>query len=327
MEPHVKARLLGDFGDSVDSPVAPGWSAISIEQLLTALDLRSSRSLRGGQAAGFRIDSASPHWPALPGAQLAASVVIAAERTFPGYSVRHLSCALGPAASADVPVELAVGGMRSGDTSITARMAFTQSGAVRGEAGVLLVRQTERPAAPRRMAEVAPAEMTALDVGIVPWVVQHAAPEESTQSVGSADSVHSTNTGNWQGWSDIRDVAVGGTLSRALLVYLAEAVTAPASTPCYPRHPVMSGPALRATVLNHAISFLAPVNLDDGLVLSVSAPAAAEGFLHAVGEFRRAADRLPVVRVSQALAVRRTSADHGASGPRRRRHLGLVREG
>jgi acyl-CoA thioesterase len=306
MEPTVGTQPL----DLVDPA---SWKPTSMDRLLQALDLSRTRT------GDFRCEAAEPDWPAFPGAQLSAAVVIAAERSFPGYSVRHLSCALGPAASAQHPVELTVSGTRTGATCITARLTFAQHGAVYGEAAVLMAAETPpSPAASSVVRDMGSAPSLnapgLVDVAIVPWDVA------SMRDLSMPDA----ESGSWRGWTRTAALGLDGTYRRALISYLAGAITVPRAASCYPGS--ATGP-LSVTVLSQAISFLAPFDLDEGLSLSVLAPAAAEGFLHAIGEIRTASS-LPAVRVSQALAVRpNLRPANNQRGQGRRRHLGLVREG
>ncbi len=111
----------------------PGrWTETSLERLIRALELR---------ATGFRryeVSAAEAQWPVFPASMLVASAVVAAERSFPGVSVVHMSCSFGRPPRADRPVEVAVSEVHIGRSCTTARLTFLQRGASHGEATVLL---------------------------------------------------------------------------------------------------------------------------------------------------------------------------------------------
>src|ERR1700733_10569540 len=108
------------------------WTQASLVRLIRALELR---------ATGFRryeVSAAEAQWPVFPASMLVASAVVAAERSFPGVSVVHMSCSFGRPPRADRPVEVAVSEVHIGRSCTTARLTFLQRGASHGEAAVLL---------------------------------------------------------------------------------------------------------------------------------------------------------------------------------------------
>jgi hypothetical protein len=110
----------------------PSWTTPGLRSLSRALDLRPTGFRR------YEVAAAEARWPAIPGALLAAAGVVAAERSFPGVAVGHLSCSFGPPPQADRPVEVAMSEVHVGKCCITGRLTFRQRSAVYGEATVLL---------------------------------------------------------------------------------------------------------------------------------------------------------------------------------------------
>ena len=99
---------------------------------MRALDLRQTGPRR------FEVTAAEARWPAFPGALLVASAVVAAERSFPGYSVGHMSCGFGQSPRADRAVEVALSKIHTGRSCVTGRLTFRQGAAVHGEVALML---------------------------------------------------------------------------------------------------------------------------------------------------------------------------------------------
>jgi acyl-CoA thioesterase II len=280
----------------------PGrWTETSLERLIRALDLR---------AIGFRryeVSAAEAQWPAFPAGLLVASAVVAAERSFPGVSVGHLSCSFGRPPRANRPVEVAMSEVHVGRSCTTARLTFLQRGASHGEAAVLLrscpaavaVRRPRgsagaarsRPAAVPSLAPAAvPGPVRRPRIPIVPWdLVAVPAPDDGGKSRESLV------------WSRVRDVPSDGTLQRALLAYLSELLpVAAASAVRYRGHPGEAGAP--ATVLSHTITYAGPFDLRDWLLAAVQSADPTAGYVHALATFGTRQGRT-VATVSQAIAV------------------------
>jgi acyl-CoA thioesterase len=280
----------------------PGrWTETSLERLIRALDLR---------ATGFRryeVSAAEAQWPAFPAGLLVASAVVAAERSFPGVSVGHLSCSFGRPPRANRPVEVATSEVHVGRSCTTARLTFLQRGASHGEAAVLLrscpaavaVRRPRgsagsarsRPAAVPSLAPAAvPGPVRRPRIPIVPWdLVAVPAPDDGGKSRESLV------------WSRVRDVPSDGTLQRALLAYLSELLpVAAASAVRYRGHPGEAGAP--ATVLSHTITYAGPFDLRDWLLAAVQSADPTAGYVHALATFGTRQGRT-VATVSQAIAV------------------------
>src|ERR1700733_12124060 len=182
------------------------WTQASLVRLIRALELR---------ATGFRryeVSAAEAQWPAFPASMLVASAVVAAERSFPGVSVVHMSCSFGRPPRADRPVEVAVSEVHIGRSCTTARLSFLQRGTSHGEAAVLL-RSGPTPVAIRRprgstgaarsrLAAMPPLAAATVSghlhrprIPIVPWDL--AAVPAADDGSGSRESLV---------WSRVRDV-------------------------------------------------------------------------------------------------------------------------
>jgi hypothetical protein len=99
------------------------------------------------------------------------------------------------------------------------------------------------------------------------------------------------------------DLPPGGTLHRALLAYLGEALAVPTGISAYP----MDAPSARVATLAYSVAFLAPVDLRHGLRLAdsdstASAAGPAGTYAHTIARFG-APDGTPLARVSHALQV------------------------
>jgi acyl-CoA thioesterase len=283
----------------------PSWTATSLERLSRVLDLRPTGFRR------YEVTAAEARWPAIPGALLAASGVVAAERSFPGVSVGHLSCSFGPPPQAGRPVEVAMSAVRIGECCITGRLTFRQRSAVYGEATVLLrAPATEVPAgrlagSPRSAGSARPTrpQLAATPPPIPPASSSARRPtaafaEWDLRDVPAADDVRPT--GDSRVWSRIPGVKRDGTLQRALLAYLSELL--PVNAGCGIRYPSQPAAGPSATVLSHAISYAAPFDLRDWLLATVQSAEPGEGYVHALATFRTRQGRA-VATVSQALAV------------------------
>ena len=294
-------RRLGRLS-VIQGGAEPGrWTETSLDRLIRALDLR---------ATGFRryeVGAPEAQWPAFPTALLVASAVVAAERSFPGVSVGHLSCSFGRPPRADRPVEVAMSEVHIGRSCTTARLTFLQRGASHGEAAVLLrscptgaaIRRPRGSAgsARARLAAMPPLAPTAVAspvrrprIPIVPWdLVAVPAPDDGGRSRESLV------------WSRVRDVPTDGTLQRALLAYLSELLpVAAASAVRYRSQPAAAGPP--ATVLSHTLTYAGPFDLGDWLLAAVQTGEPTAGYVHALATFGTRQGRT-VATVSQAIAV------------------------
>jgi acyl-CoA thioesterase II len=294
-------RRLGQLS-VIQGGAEPGsWTETSLERLIRALDLR---------ATGFRryeVSAAEAQWPAFPASMLVASAVVAAERSFPGVSVGHMSCSFGRPPRADRPVEVAMSEVHIGRSCTTARLTFLQRGASHGEAAVLLrscpaavaIRRPRgstgasrsRPAAlpaPAPAAVSRPARRPRIP--LVPWDLV-AAPAPDDGGKGRESRV----------WSRVGDVPSDGTLQRALLAYLSELLpVAAAAAVRYRGHPAGAGSP--DTVLSHTITYAGPFDLREWLLAAVQSAEPTAGYVHALATFATRQGRT-VATVSQAIAV------------------------
>jgi acyl-CoA thioesterase len=296
----------------------PGWAPTTLERLMHALDLRPTGPRR------FQAVAAETEWPAFPGALLVASAVVASERSFPGYSVGHLSCSFGQPPRAGGPVDIALGKIHTGASCITGRLTFSQGGSVHGEVAVVLRSAAMTPADPSPSAVPAPvptrgrAARPTGDPGprvpIVPWELLSGPGPAGSPAPGCS----------WT-WSRIRrDLPPGmfnGTVQRALLAYLSELL--PIASVAAPYPGPAGGPGLSATVLSHAITYGAGFDLRDWMLAAVEGPAAGEGYVHTLATFRTRQGAVAAA-VSQAAAVWDQGSARGpAEGARPARHLVL----
>ena len=294
-------RRLGRLS-VIQGGAEPGrWTETSLDRLIRALDLR---------ATGFRryeVGAPEAQWPAFPTALLVASAVVAAERSFPGVSVGHMSCSFGRPPRADRPVEVAMSEVHVGRSCTTARLTFSQRGTSHGEAAVLLrscptAVAIRRPrgsagAARSRLAAVpsqAPAAVSGHvrrpRIPIVPWdLAAVPAPDDGSKSRES------------RVWSRAADAPSDGTIQRALLAYLSELLpVAAASAVRYRGHAGEAGST--DTVLSHTITYAGPFDLRDWLLAAVQLGEPAAGYAHALATFGTRQGRT-VATVSQAIAV------------------------
>ena len=266
------------------------WAATSLERLTRALDLRPTGFRR------YEATAAEAQWPAFPGALLVAAAVVAAERSFPGVSVGHLSCSFDWSPRADRPVEVAMPEVRVGKSCITGRLTFRQGAAVHGEATVLLrscasarpgrAARAASPGAPARASSAARRRR----VAIAGWDLSDA-PAAGDGRPASDSLV----------WSRVPGITSDGTLQRALLAYLSELLPATAAGAAqYPSQPGEPGPS--ATVLSHAITYCAPFDLRNWLLATVQSAAPGEGYVHALATFCTRQGET-VATVSQAIAL------------------------
>ena len=294
-------RRLGQLSVIQGGAEPDHWTETSLERLIRALDLRAIGCRR------YEVSAAEAQWPAFPAALLVASAVVAAERSFPGVSVGHMSCSFGRPPRADRPVEVAMSEVHIGRSCTTARLTFLQRGASHGEAAVLLrscptavaIRRPRRPTRAARsrlapMPSLAPAAVSSpvhrSRIPIVPWdLVAVPAPDEGSKSRESLV------------WSRVRDVPSDGTLQRALLAYLSELLpVAVASAARYRDHPGEAGSP--ATVLSHTLTYAGPFDLWDWLLAAVQSAEPTAGYVHALATFGTRQGRT-VATVSQAMAV------------------------
>jgi acyl-CoA thioesterase-2 len=310
----------------------PRWAPTTLERLMRALDLRQAGPRR------FEAVAAEAEWPAFPGALLVASAVVASERSFPGYSVGHLSCAFGQPPRADLPVDVAMCKIHTGVSCITGRLTFRQGGAAHGEVAVVL-----RSAAatipdnplPRSGPATAPPRVPAATtsgeqrprVPIVPWellsVPGPAGPSATpSRVVPERDQYGCCPAGCSWTWSRTQGATPDGTVQRALLAYLSELLpVASAAAAPYPSPAGRAG--LSATVLSHAITYGVSFDLRDWLLAAVEGPAAGEGYVHTLATFRTRRGGVAAA-VSQAAAVWDRGTPRGlAEGGRPARHLML----
>jgi acyl-CoA thioesterase II len=292
-------RRLGQLSVIQGGAESGRWTETSLERLIRALDLR---------ATGFRryeVSAAEAQWPSFPTALLVASAVVAAERSFPGVSVGHMSCSFGRPPRADRPVEVAMSEVHIGRSCTTARLTFLQRGASQGEAAVLLrtcptavpIRRPRGSArtARSRLAPTPPQAAAAVAsprrrIPIVPWdLVAVPAPDDGSTSRESLV------------WSRARDVPSDGTLQRALLAYLSELLPVAAAFAARSRgHAGEAGSP--ATVLSHTITYAGPFDLRDWLLAAVQLGEPTVGYAHALATFGTRQGRT-VATVSQAIAV------------------------
>ena len=249
-------RRLGQLS-VIQGGAEPGrWTETSLDRLIGALDLRATGFRR------YKVGAPEAQWPAFPTALLVASAVVAAERSFPGVSVGHMSCSFGRPPRADRPVEVAMSEVHVGRSCTTARLTFLQRGASHGEAAVLLRSGPTAVAIrrPRGSTGAARAGLAAMPwqapaavsspvrrprIPIVPWdLAAVPVPDDGGKSRES------------RVWSRAGDVPSDGTLQRALLAYLSELLpVAAASAVRYRGHPGEAGSP--DTVLSHTITYAA----------------------------------------------------------------------
>jgi acyl-CoA thioesterase len=308
-----------------------GWVPTTLERLTRALDLRETGPRQ------FQAVVAEAEWPSFPGALLLASAVVAAERSFPGYQVGHMSCSFGQPPRPDHPVGVALSEVHSGQSCITGRMTFCQRGAVHGQVAVVLRAGATVAAgdpAPR-CGRVAPPPVPAAGDGgprppapIVPWNLVSVpgpalAPAGRPRAVPGAGPAECCPAGCSRTWSRAPGAPSDGTLQRALLAYLSELLPiASAAAVPYPS-PAGDAGGLSATVLSHAITYGARFDLREWLLAAVEGPAAGEGYLHALSTFRTRRGEVAAT-VSQAAAVWDQGRPPGLAGRcRPARHLML----
>jgi hypothetical protein len=252
---------------------------------------------------------------------LVASAVVASERSFPGYSVGHLSCSFGQPPRADLPVDIALGKIHTGASCITGRLTFGQGGTVHGEVALVLRSAATIPGDPPprsgRAAAAPPVPAAGAAGGqrppvpIVPW--------ELVSGTGPAGPA----VGSWT-WSRIAGAVPDGTAQRALLAYLSELLPI-ASVAAAPYPSPAGGAGRSATVLSHAITYGVSFDLRDWMLASVEGPAAGEGYVHALATFRTRRGAVAAA-VSQAAAVWDQGTGRAvAEGGRPARHLVLSR--
>jgi acyl-CoA thioesterase len=307
-----------------------GWVPTTLERLTRALDLRKTGPRQ------FQAVVAEAEWPSFPGALLLASAVVAAERSFPGYQVGHMSCSFGQPPRADHPVGVALSEVHSGESCITGRMTFCQRGAVHGQVAVVLRSGATVAAgdpAPRCGRVAPPPAPAAAGRGpgpqapIVPWNLVSVpgpgfAPASRPRAVPGAGQPECCPAGCSRTWSRAPGAPSDGTLQRALLAYLSELL--PIASAAAVPYPSPAGHAgLSATVLSHAITYGARFDLREWLLAAVEGPAAGEGYMHALSTFRTRRGEVAAT-VSQAAAVWDQGRPPGLAGRSRpARHLML----
>jgi acyl-CoA thioesterase len=289
----------------------PGWAPTTLERLMRALDLRQIAPKR------YEATAAEAQWQAFPSALLVASAVVAAERSLPGCSVRHMSCSFGQPPRADHPVEIVLSQVHGGESCTTGRLTFRQCGAAHGEVAVMLRSRTA--AIPEELSPLSepalaspPVPVARTDEGqrprvtIVPWELltvpgpagpaaprSRIMPEKDQYGRGPAGC-------SWT-WSRSQGAAPDGTVQRALLAYLSEVLPIVcAGTAPYPSPARRTGRC--ATVLSHTITYGARFDLRDWMLATVSGPAAGEGYMHTLATFRTVGGGVAAT-VSQAAAV------------------------
>jgi len=225
---------------------------------------------------------------------LAASAVVAAERSLPGFSVGHLSCSFRSPPRADQPVEVTLSEVHTGECCVTGRLTFRQHTAVHGEATVLLRScasavtsgrraQSARPAGsarpPRPRLAAAPRPVPPATADAAPG---HAGAIAEWELRGVPDPSHPA--ADFRVWSRVPGVRPDGTLQRALLAYLSELlpINAARAIRC-PGQPAEAGPL--AAVLSHAVTYGAPFDLQDWLLATVQSAEPGEGYVHALATF------------------------------------------
>jgi acyl-CoA thioesterase II len=289
----------------------PGWAPTTLERLMRALDLRQTGPRR------FEVTAAEARWPAFPGALLVASAVVAAERSFPGYSVGHMSCGFGQSPRADHAVEIALSKIHAGRSCVTGRLTFRQGAAAHGEVALMLRSGTATipddlsplsgpaPAPPPAPTPTASGSQRP-QVTIVPWelltVPGSAGPLTARSRIMPEQDRHGCSPAgcSWT-WSRSQGAAPDGTVQRALLAYLSELL--PIASAAAAPYPSPAGRAGRsATVLSHAITYGASFDLRDWMLAAVDGPAAGEGYVHALATFRTRNGGVAAT-VSQAAAV------------------------
>lgn len=311
-------------------PEPSGWVPTTLERLTRALDLRETGPRQ------FEAVAAEAEWPSFPGALLLASAVVAAERSFPGYQVGHMSCSFGQPPRADHPVGVALSEVHSGESCVTGRMTFRQRGAVHGQVAVVLRSGATVVAgdpAPRcgRVAPPPPRGAAGREprpqAPIVPWNLVSVpgaafAPAGRPRAVPGSAPAECCPAGCSRTWSRAPGAPSEGTLQRALLAYLSELLPI-ASSAAVP-YPSPAGDAgLSATVLSHAITYGARFDLREWLLAAVEGPAAGEGYMHALSTFRTRRGEVAAT-VSQAAAVWDQGRPPGLAGRSRpARHLML----
>lgn len=284
----------------------PSWTAPSLEQLTRALDLRPTGFRR------YEATAAETRWPAFPGAMLAASAVVAAERSLPGFSVGHLSCSFGSPPRADQPVEVALSEVHTGECCVTGRLTFRQHTAVHGEATVLLRSCASAVASGRRARSARPAgsaRPTRPRLATAPRQVppaasaapRHAGAIAEWELRGVPDPDQSHPAADFRIWSRVPGARPDGTLQRALLAYLSELlpINAAREIRC-PGQPAEAAPS--AAVLSHAVTYGAPFDLRDWLLATVQSAEPGEGYVHALATFSTRQGET-VATVSQAANV------------------------
>jgi acyl-CoA thioesterase-2 len=292
-------RRLGQLSVIQGGAERGRWAETSLERLIRALDLRATGLRR------YEVTAAEAQWPSFPTALLVASAVVAAERSFPGVSVGHMSCSFGRPPRADRPVEVAMSEVHIGRSCTTARLAFLQRGTVHGEAAVLLrscptavpirrprgstMAARSRPAPTPPQARGAVSGPVRRPIAIVPWdLIAVPAPDDGSMNRESLV------------WSRARDVPSDGTLQRALLAYLSELLPVAAAFAVRSRgHAGEAGSP--ATVLSHTITYAGPFDLRDWLLSAVQLGEPTAGYVHALATFATRQGRT-VATVSQAIA-------------------------
>jgi acyl-CoA thioesterase len=267
---------------------APWCAPTSLSRLMKALDLRSIGPQR------FEVTALEPQWSAHPSAQLAAAAVIAAERSFPEFSVSHVACAFGRSARARAPLSITMTEIRVGIRCIAGRMEFNHGGTWLGEAAVTL----QPDAAGARAVPHASGGQAALlpDVptgvaGLRRWPPA-LAPWELTTA--PADTGHPGGSCIWSRLrglgspgdavtsdADGTSAVIRGTVGRALLAYLSELLPL-AAAPC----PDSQNGGRAPFVLSHAITYCAPFDPGDWLIMTVDGRFPDERYAHTRATFR-----------------------------------------
>jgi Thioesterase-like superfamily len=308
---------------------AVGTAADTVAGLLGALDLVA---VGDGE---FEVQLAERGRASLSGARLVASAVVAAERSFPGYEVRHLSCAVLRSPGVGRSSRIVMTWTHIGVSCAIGRITFVQDGVPHCHVAVTLhPSETARtsqpvshgggvlggghPGGPGRLAAVDEADLA---LGLTPWVLRRIPGSEHGVGDEQVDGGRSSLTA----WTQIAGLSTSPTMQRALLAFLSEQLAAVSLRSVRP-----GAPQVRTEVLSHGLAFIGGFDLADGLVVTVASVAVEAGSGHGTASFRTL-DGAPVATVSQGLAVGQIPVVAAARGGRglprtltRRRHLALT---
>jgi acyl-CoA thioesterase len=223
------------------------WTPTTVEPLLAALDLAPDGPDR------FIARPVASSRPTLSSSQLLAWAVVAAERSLPGYSVRHLSCVFARAARPDRPTSITVSELQAGRSFASARISMSQ---------------TDHPGE------------------------QGESPDGEDDRAAHCEAVVLLG---------VDQAPVGRTAQRALLACLSEPLSL--GDLLTPEPGIAGGPGYFATVLAQSITFGAPFDLTDSLLVRTDSPETGGGQITARAVVRTLSGAV-VATVSQAGVVR-----------------------